>query len=77
MTRMTLRQRYLDTFGRRPYDEDAMNDETWALAQQLGCPPDAVQVVDLDDWRRQDESFARETRKLVQRAKAMNARAAH
>ena len=75
MGKQTFRQRYLAMgFERSPADDEMTKEDTWALAQQLGCPADAVQVIDLEDWRRQDETFGRETRRLVQRAKAMNAR---
>ena len=41
------------------------NRSTLELSQVLGVPPSAVQVIDADKWRREDETFARETRRLV------------
>ena len=49
-------------------------ERTSVLAQELGVPADAVQIIRLEDWAREDESFDRETRRLVQIAKAWSKR---
>ena len=63
----------------RPYEEEVglgypdkeKNDrQMYWLSQELGVPVTAVQMVDINDWNREDDSFARETRKMVADIKA-------
>ena len=50
------------------------HDEFHLACSKLDAAPDGVQVIRLDDWRRQDETFDRETRRMVQRVREQQER---
>ena len=74
MEKNEIADAYLEEVGRDYPDKEQRNKRTAELAQMLGVPPDAVQVIDLERWRAQDESFKRETRRLMARARKMKER---
>jgi hypothetical protein len=44
-------------------------DEFHLACSMLDAAPDGVQVIDLGGWRREDDTFDRQTRKMVQRVR--------